>query len=173
MSGTEGLHVYLVGMMGCGKSTVGRLLAAELGARYVDNDATIAEFAGRSTVDLARAGGGVLHEWESRYAYYLGTESGPLVAGVPASAADRPDELRMLRLTGRLVYLRCDAETLKRRVAADGPRPWLDGPARAPIAFDRRDAALRAACERVVDASASAAHVTALLAAELARPAAS
>jgi len=150
-------RTYLIGLMGSGKSTIGRRLATELACRYVDNDDTIAELSGHSTVALAAAGGTRLHDWESRYAHYLKTLPGPLVAGIPASTADRSDELRMLRHTGALLYLRCDSETLARRVMPDAARPWLHGDVRSTMAdmFARRDHVLRAACDRVIDATRS------------------
>src|SRR3954469_6081160 len=159
--------------MGCGKSTVGRRLAAQRACRYVDNDETIAEFSGWSTVALAQAGGSLLHDWESRYAHYVRDLSAPLVAGLPASVADRGEELAMLRSTGTLVYLRCDADTLVGRVSADGPRPWLDGEIAPIIAknFDRRDAALAAGCDVVIDAGQPVELVLAALTALTAIPA--
>ena len=155
MPPSDAPRTYLVGLMGSGKSTVGRRLADELACRYVDNDDTIAELSGHSTVALAGAGGTHLHDWESRYAHYLRTLPAPLVAGVPASSAERSEELHMLRHSGVLLYLRCDSETLVRRVASDAPRPWLCGDVRATIAgmFARRDDVLRTACDRVIDAT--------------------
>lgn len=49
--------IVLVGLMGAGKTTVGRLLAAEIGARFVDLDASIEARAGRSVADLFAARG--------------------------------------------------------------------------------------------------------------------
>ena len=155
MSPPDAPRYYLIGLMGSGKSTIGRRLADELGCGYVDNDDTIAELSGRSTVALAAAGGTHLHDWESRYAHYLHTLPAPLVAGIPASAADRSEELRMLRLTGTLLYLRCDSDTLAHRVTSDAPRPWLHGDVRSTLAgmFARRDDVLRTACDQVIDAT--------------------
>ena len=163
MSPADAARTYLVGLMGSGKSTVGRRLADQLSCRYVDNDETIAELSGHSTVALAGAGGTHLHDWESRYAHYLRTLPAPLVAGVPASAAERSEELRMLRHSGELLYLRCDSETLVRRVTSDAPRPWLHGDVRSTIAgmFARRDDALRAVADRVIDATQPVEHILA------------
>jgi shikimate kinase len=147
--------------MGSGKSTVGRQLALEQGWPYVDNDVVIAELAGRSTVELSQAGGTLLHDWEARYAEHLVGRPAPFIAGIPASAAERADELRALRRTGVLVYLRCDPATLTARVARDAPRPWLTRDVGQLIVamFGRRDAVLRAACDHVVDATRPVATV--------------
>jgi shikimate kinase len=155
VSTSEPRRLFLIGLMGSGKSTVGRQLAERLDCRYVDNDTTIAEMAGRSTVDLAAAGGDVLHEWEARYAHYLADVPAPLVAGIPASAADRPDELQMLAHRGRLIYLRCDTDTLVRRVTADAPRPWLTDDVRDKIEamFTSRDPILCSTAAITVDAT--------------------
>jgi shikimate kinase len=117
--------VWLIGLMGSGKTTAGRALAARLGWSYVDNDVVIAEMAGRSTVDLSEAGGTLLHDWESRYVQGLVVGAHPVVAGIPASTADLDANLRMLADSGNLVYLHCDADTLVARIKAGGRRPWL------------------------------------------------
>ena len=44
--------IYLIGMMGCGKTTCGRLLARRLGRELVDTDALIVEREGRSIPDI-------------------------------------------------------------------------------------------------------------------------
>ena len=81
--------IYLIGLMGSGKSTVGHLLAQRIGCEYVDNDATIARLAGRSTVALAEAGGTLLHDWESRYISHVRALPAPAVVGIPASTSEK------------------------------------------------------------------------------------
>lgn len=147
-------RIFLSGLMGSGKSTLGGALTALLDWPYVDNDATIAVLSGRSTVDLARAGGSTLHEWEARYARYLMEErQAPFVAGIAASSADRPDELDALAACGVLVYLDVPVDLLIERVVAGPPRPWLSespGPLMRRLHSRRRDV-LRAHSTLVVD----------------------
>jgi shikimate kinase len=152
-------RIWLIGLMGCGKSTVGRALALGLGCSYVDNDLTIHALAGRSTVDLAGEGDGVLHQWESRYVRHVTSLSPPVVAGIPASAADRPADLRTLSTTGYLVYLQCDLDTLVGRIEADEARPWIHQNARSLITgmLAERAPALTGAADLVVDGSATVA----------------
>jgi shikimate kinase len=147
---------WLLGLMGCGKSTLGRAAAELTGRRYVDNDATIAELAGRSTATLSRAAGSVLHEWEAAYVRELAVDPEPVIAGIPASCADRPEDLELLSSTGLLVYLRCRPETLAARVLAGPPRPWLVGSAEETQTlladmFAARDPAMRAHAEVTLD----------------------
>jgi shikimate kinase len=130
----ERRSVWLIGLMGSGKTTAGRALAARLRWNYVDNDDAIAEMAGRTTLELAEAGGTLLHDWESRYVRGLVVGVHPVVAGIPASTADLDANLRLLADSGNLVYLRCDADTLVARIRAGGRRPWLvDGDVRRQV----------------------------------------
>ena len=149
-------RLWLIGLMGSGKSTVGRRVAAASGRAYVDNDARIAELAGRSTAELSRDGGSLLHEWEATYVRHLASGPDDVVAGIPASAADRSEDLALLSAAGTLVYIRCLPAILVDRVLADPPRPWLDGSRQATHAlitsmFDNRDGVLTAAAHATVD----------------------
>jgi shikimate kinase len=165
-------RTWLIGLMGCGKSTVGAGVAQVVGVTYTDNDRAVGVLAGRSTVDLAGEGGSVLHDWESRYVGGLVGLDPPVVAGIPASIAERPGDLDLLAGSGLLVYLRVDPATLAARVARDPPRPWLgaDPAALLTAMFAVRDPVLTAAASRVIDATAvPATVVTAVLAARAAR----
>lgn len=169
MSTTDAGRVWLAGLMASGKSTVGRELARRRGWPYVDNDASIQALAGQSSVRLAAQGGELLHEWEARLVAHLVGLEAPLVAGIPASIADRPDDLHLLRRTGLLVFLRCDLDTLVRRVAADPPRPWLGADVR-PLLSDmvrRREPVLTAVAHLVLDATQSVAALVDQLEVEL------
>jgi shikimate kinase len=152
--GTE-RRVWLLGLMGSGKSVVGEALAARLTCRYIDNDATITDLAGATPVVLARAGGSVLHTWEAVYVRHVIRLDPPLVAGLPASTADRAGDLTLLVANGFAVYLRADPETLSSRVRSDPERPWLDHDVEAKISdmFVRRDPAFRAFAAAIVDAT--------------------
>ena len=148
--------------MGSGKSTAGRALADRLRWIYVDNDAAIAEMAGRTTLDLAEAGGTLLHDWESRYVKGLVAGGQPVVAGIPASTADLDDNLRLLDQSGDLVYLRCDADTLVARIKSDGRRPWLvDDEVRQQVEamLSAREPHILRFAHHVVDSSAPLAQV--------------
>ncbi len=153
---------WLIGLMGSGKTTAGRALAARLRWNYVDNDVAIAEMAGRSTVELSEAGGTLLHDWESRYVRGLVAGPHPVVAGIPASTADLEANLRLLADSGNLIYLQCDADTLVARIRAGGRRPSLvDGDVRQQVEamLAAREPHILRFAHHVVDSSRPVAEV--------------
>jgi shikimate kinase len=162
------MRVFLAGLMGSGKSTMGRPLAQLMGCRYLDNDTIIAQISGKSTVELSKDPGDVLHAWEHRYAEHVAALPPPLVAGVPASAGDRPDDLALLAQAGLLIYLRCDPVTLAGRVRHDPARPWLREGTSAEdllrVMYDQRDPVLMRAATHTVDGTGSPDEVLAELA---------
>jgi shikimate kinase len=124
--------VLLVGMMGSGKTTVGRATANLLGWRYLDNDEQLRRVTGAGTRTVQeREGEKALRRAESAALSVALTEAGPLVAGVAAGVVLDPLDRVRLRAGGFVVWLRADLGTLARRVAGTD-RPWLgDDPAAA------------------------------------------
>ena len=118
-------HVVLIGMMGAGKSTVGRALAARLGVRYADNDEALVGAAGSSAASLAHDRGvDALHQLEWRVLDEALRRDDGAVVGAPGSIAF--DEARDAVLGGQLtVWLRARPETLARHVEHDAARPLL------------------------------------------------
>jgi shikimate kinase len=160
------VRVLLLGLMGSGKTTVGRLVAASLGLPYLDNDVLIAEREGRSSVELAAAGGAVLHDAESRLLRALLGRTDHFVAGVPASVADRSDDVALVASAAAVVvYLDVPPDVLVQRVVGDGPRPWLgdDPSAFVRATHARRDPVLREAAGIVVDGALRPDAVAALI----------
>jgi shikimate kinase len=165
-------RILLVGLMGAGKSTVGRALADLLSCPYLDNDVLLEQQSRATAEQLATAPAGVLHAEESRQLDALLALPGPFVAGVAASVADRPDALTRLTRAGRVVYLRAAPATLAARVGAGADRPWLgDDPRRIlERMFAARDDAFRATAHLTVDTDGrDPADIAAELAARLER----
>jgi len=118
-------RVLLVGMMGSGKSTVGRSLATMLGWRYLDNDEQLRVATGVDTRTVqAREGEAALRRAESAALSVALTSAGPLVASVAAGVVLDPLDRARLRAGGFVVWLRARVETLAARVAGTD-RPWL------------------------------------------------
>lgn len=119
--------LWLVGMMGAGKSSVGALLAERLGRPLVDLDRAIAHGAGRSIPELFASEGEAGFRKREREA--LEAVAGQrLVVALGGGAAAQPGAVERLLATGTLVYLRARPETLAARVGgADEGRPLLAG----------------------------------------------
>jgi shikimate kinase len=142
-------HVFLVGFMGSGKSTVGRLVASRLEMPFVDLDQAIVKAAGASIPQIFTECG------EKAFRQLEHEALGALVAAPPSVVAcgggvvvdDRNRVL--LKTLGRVVYLRVSAEEALARVGSAEGRPLLSGP--DPLAAGRT---LLAARERLYEAVA-------------------
>jgi len=155
--------IVLLGMMGAGKTTVGRAIAARTGWRYLDNDELVLAATGRPPEEIdASEGTEALHEAESAALRHALSLSPPLIAGAAAWVVEDEHSLELLRRTPAVVYLHARPETLHRRIGGGGGRradatdlAWL----RARYA--ERDAAYRRAATVTVDTDEHEAHAVA------------
>jgi shikimate kinase len=124
---TDGPRLLLVGMMGSGKTTVGRAVSALTGWPYVDNDELVAEVAGVATPQVGELGAEALHVVEAVVVERILALEPPLVAGIPGSAVAAVDTREHLRQHGTVVWLRARIETLAARVGDGSTRPFFAG----------------------------------------------
>jgi shikimate kinase len=121
----EAQNVFLIGLMGAGKTTIGQLLAKRLGYSFVDSDhvlehrtgvsvATIFEIEGETAFRAREAA--VIDELSQRSAIVLGTGGGAI-----GSAETR----ERLRARGTVVYLHTTPEVAFQRVRRSTDRPLL------------------------------------------------
>jgi shikimate kinase len=115
--------VILVGMMGAGKSTIGRALASRTGWRYVDNDELVGSIGGRDATDIrATDGEDVLHEVEEQ-AFDAGLAlEPPVIVGAAAAVVLDPTARAKLRSGPFVVWLRALPETLLTHIGAGAGR---------------------------------------------------
>lgn len=134
-------NIILIGMMSCGKSTIGRLLAQRLGRELVDTDALIEEREGRSILDIfAAEGEGCFRDRERDVARELaGREE--LVISCGGGLPIRAEAIAPLRDSGTVLWLNRDPgrtydtmDTVGRPLARQGREAFLECYAqRAPI----------------------------------------
>lgn len=120
----------LVGLMGVGKTTIGRRLANRLKRRFVDADDAVAEAAGRSVADIfADFGEAAFRDGERRVIARLLEENRPIVLALGGGAFIDPETRALLKEKALTVWLKADLDTLMDRVARKpGQRPLLDDP---------------------------------------------
>lgn len=117
--------IALVGLMGCGKTTVGARLAKRLGAPFADADAEIVKAAGMSIPEIfERYGEGEFRDGERRVIARL-MSGKPMVLATGGGAYMDPDTRRAIREAGAAVWLHADLETLLRRTGRKTTRPLL------------------------------------------------
>ena len=121
--------VVLVGMMGAGKSSIGRRLAQRLGIGFVDADAEIEAAAGMTIAEIfATYGEPYFRSGEQRVIARL-LESGPQVLATGGGAFMNAETRMAIRQKGVSVWLKAEFEVLMRRVKrrATADRPMLQG----------------------------------------------
>jgi shikimate kinase len=120
-------NVVLVGFMGAGKSSCGRLLARRLGCCFVETDDMIVARDGRAIPEIFRQDGEeAFRRLEREALAALALKSGEVIAtggGLPC----REGRMEALRALGTVVWLRGDLDVLLARAARSGARPMLSG----------------------------------------------
>lgn len=129
-------RILLIGMMGAGKSTVGRLVAERLGWPYLDSDGEILRSTGLTVPEIFdRRGEAAFRAEEARVLAEATTSLGPVVVSVAGGAVLDPDNRRRIAAAGLVVWLRAALPVLAARVGAGAGRPLLgDDP---PAAMER------------------------------------
>lgn len=117
--------VVLVGLMGAGKSTVGKQLAAILGRDFVDADDAIVEAAQRSIPEIFdQFGEAYFRDGERRVIARL-IEEGHGVIATGGGAFVDPETRALILAKTLAVWIDCDIDTLVERTARRGTRPLL------------------------------------------------
>ena len=121
-------NIVLCGFMGCGKTTVGRLLAEKTGRRFVDMDAYIEQKAGMVITSIFQQYGEAEFRRREQNACRELAGQADLVIATGGGALTYPHNAAVLAETGDVVYLIVSPETVLRRLAGDTTRPLLARP---------------------------------------------
>ena len=118
-------NVFLVGLMGAGKTTIGRILARKLGLKFVDSDHEIEARTGASIPwifeiegepSFRRREADVIRELTGQDGLVLATGGGAIL---------NPDNRAHLKARGTVIYLRASVHSILQRTAHDKNRPLL------------------------------------------------
>lgn len=118
--------LVLVGMMGSGKSSVGRRLANRLGLTFVDADVEIETAAGMTIPEIfAQRGEAEFRDGERRVIARILSTQPALVLATGGGAFMNPETRQRVKERGISVWLKADPEVLMKRVRRNAKRPLL------------------------------------------------
>ena len=117
--------IVLIGMMGAGKTTVGRRLAARLGRHFVDSDEEVEKAAGMTIEEIFRTRGEAdFRAGEVRVISRLLQDQG-IVLGTGGGAFVNTETRALVKRTAVSVWIKADFELLFQRVSRRSNRPLL------------------------------------------------
>lgn len=120
-------HIFLIGFMGAGKSTVAAALEEKLGRRKIEMDAGIEKSAGQSINEMFETQGeAYFRDRETDFLFSLEKEA-PSVVSCGGGVVVRDENTRFMKRTGKIVLLTAAPETVLERVRDSGERPILNG----------------------------------------------
>ena len=150
------MTIFLCGFMGCGKTTVGEILAKKLGLPLIDTDAYIVEQEGKSIPDIfAQDGEPYVRKKEAEASRTLCTQNAVISCG--GGAMLNPDSADYARKNGAVVLLDESFDTCYGRIQGDTNRPIVQRSTRDELhqLFDKRSGTYRAHASHVIPGGVS------------------
>ena len=147
-------NLYLVGLMGAGKTTVGRVLARRLKLRFLDSDQEIERRCGVKIPVIFEIEGEA--GFRAREMAVIGelTQVRGIVLATGGGVVGAEENRRLLAASGTVIYLHAQPDALYERVRHDRNRPLLataDPRARLRELYRERDALYRSIADMVID----------------------
>ena len=151
-------NIVLCGFMGCGKSTIGSLLARKMGMALIDLDAYIEKKENKTVSQIfADSGEPYFRELERNAARELSEKKGLIIASGGGTLTFE-ENVKVLKQNGIIVLLDVPVEVVEQRLRHDTTRPLLNRPDKAQAMrelYEKRLPLYRAAADIVVDAAQS------------------
>ncbi|MEP7268860.1 MAG: shikimate kinase [Saprospiraceae bacterium] len=121
-------RIFLIGFMGSGKSTLGKILAEKLAFTFIDLDNVIEKLVGKTIPEIFSTSGELhFREIEQQALYQMISEQSVVIAtggGAPCFF----DNMTWMNAQGTTIYLNCSVETLANRLKSEqGLRPLITG----------------------------------------------
>ena len=120
------VNLYLVGFMGTGKTTIGRLVAQRIGFELIDSDAEIEKRAGKTIASIFEAQGEPAFRAMERRFIEAEHPEARVVVSCGGGLVVQPGMLELLRARGVVVCLHASLETILARTARHRTRPLLN-----------------------------------------------
>lgn len=144
-------NIILIGFMGSGKTSVGKKLAEIMKLAFVDLDLKIVEKAGISINEIFDRFGetkfrqlesGMLSEFSDKNGFVIATGGGIVTI---------PENIPVLKKTGKVIYLKNSFETSRLRVGEKGDRPLFRDIDKAARLFEKRQPLYEMAADLIID----------------------
>lgn len=120
-------NIFLIGFMGCGKSTIARRLSEKLGVTQVEMDEQIVQEQGMPITEIfEKYGEEHFRDIETALVHRLQAEDG-VVVSCGGGAVLREENRKMMKESGVIVWLTAEPETILERVKHGTDRPILNG----------------------------------------------
>ena len=145
-------NIFLVGLMGAGKSTIGKRLAESMGKKFIDSDHEIERRTGVSIPTIFDIEGEEGFRTRETAVIDDLTQQRGIVLATGGGAILRPENRSFLSARGLVIYLNASVDQLHRRTRMDRNRPLLqtdDPRARLQSLFDERDVLYREVADLV------------------------
>lgn len=148
-------NIVLCGFMGCGKSSVGKIIASRLGKEFIDTDAYIEQSEGMTVSQIfADAGEAAFRDIEHKACTELARQSGLVIAtGGGALTFERN---RSAFGADTVIFMDVTFDEINQRIGGCGGRPLFRDANKARELYEQRLPAYRAAADITVDAGGSA-----------------
>jgi len=116
-------RIYLIGYMGCGKSTIGKQLAKQLDYLFLDTDEVIEQLAGKTVMDIFADEGKKAFRQRERMVLGFLSELDKVVIATGGGLPVFNNNLHVLLNSGLTYFLECPAEVLAKRITNSTDRP--------------------------------------------------
>jgi len=142
-------RIFLIGFMGCGKSTIGKKLQEEIGLDFADTDSYIEEEEGMSIADIFKEKGEIY--FRNLETLALGNIK-PEIVSTGGGIIERSENIEIMRKRGSIVFLYTDFSEISRRLEGDQSRPlWQQDMDSKKVLFDHRALKYKAAADYIID----------------------
>ncbi|MBQ9942062.1 MAG: shikimate kinase [Christensenellaceae bacterium] len=158
------MNIYLVGMMGCGKTTLGRALAKKLGLSFVDLDAALEQRVKKSIPQIfSEQGEEGFRQAETENLKYYAQKKG-IVAGCGGGIVLRQENVQLMRGSGKVVFLCRPPEEILKTLDVSGRPVLRDHPEEFFAVYEKRLPLYEKAADILFDNSGSVAEAAEKLA---------
>lgn len=147
-------NIYLIGMPGCGKSTIGRIISSEIKKLFIDLDLFIVEKTGKSIDELFEKGESTFRKAEAESLKEVSGQCGVIVA-TGGGIVTVGENIDVMKKSGRVIFINTPVERIIKNSSLDG-RPLLKDKSKIFELYEKRRNLYLQAADAVIDNLGSA-----------------